>query len=60
MLNIVEANQLAKQYYQGVMEFQFEGQTWIIEGVKKIKDKKKWRKVLVVSCAEERVFLELQ
>lgn len=59
-MNTIEANKLAQQYYKGIMEFQWEGQTWHIEGVKKIKERKRWRKVLAVSCGEQREFLDLE
>lgn len=60
MFNTLEANRLAKLYYEGVFSFEHEGNMWTIEGIKKIKERKKWRKVLVVSKGEERVFLDLQ
>ena len=55
-----EVQALERLYYKGVFEFQHEGETWNIEGVKKIKQRKSWRRVLVVYKGEERVFLDLQ
>lgn len=59
-LALSEVQALERLYYKGVFEFQHEGETWNIEGVKKIKQRKSWRRVLVVVRGEERVFLDLQ
>ena len=59
-LTLSETQALESLYYKGVFSFQHQGETWNIEGVKKIKQKKNWRNVLVVYKGEERVFLDLQ
>jgi hypothetical protein len=58
-VTIAEANALAQLYYKGQKEFVRDGPVWTMERVTKIKERKGWRKVLEVTCGEERVYLDL-